>query len=297
MIPKDPELLLLQTVCTGRMRPFDRNSRPTAMKTSFRLYAAALLAACGFSLPASATTYSPDYTDLWYSSAEAGWGINIIQQRDTIFTSMFVFGTDNTPRWYFASGLTGSPSSFSGTLYRTTGPYFGGTWNPALVGVPTPVGSMTITFSSATAATMTYSVDGVTVSKSLVRNTFRENNLAGNYLGGFVGNASQCSVTTPGGLFIMGELTVEHTTSSPRFIVSINQGATVCTFTGAYMQQGKLGTIPNGTWQCTGGATNSGTFTMTEIYASQNGISGKWTGRDNVCQSYSGFVGGVRDVL
>src|SRR5829696_5796423 len=100
------------------MRPFDRNPRPTAMKTSFRLYVAAFLAAFGFSLPASATTFSVDYTDLWLVPSEAGWGLNLIHQGDTLFASLFVYGADKSPRWYFASSLTGSASAFSGQLFR-----------------------------------------------------------------------------------------------------------------------------------------------------------------------------------
>ena len=269
------------------------------MKKSLRGYTAAFLACLGLALPAAATTFSPDYTDIWYTQAEPGWGINIVQQREVIFASMYVYGSDNTPRWYYASGLTGSTTNFSGTLYRTMGTYFAAPWNPAQLSGAIVVGSMTINFTSPTAATLSYSIDGANVTKSLVRNTFRENNLAGHYLGGFVANAAQCSVQSPGGLFIVNELTVEHNSSSPRFTVVFTSGnaSSTCTFSGPYVQQGKVGSITNGTWACAGGATNAGTFSMTEIYANQNGISAKWTGRDNICGSYSGYFGGVRDVL
>ncbi|HUP29494.1 MAG TPA: hypothetical protein VM122_04925 [Usitatibacter sp.] len=265
------------------------------MTTSLRGYTAAFLACLGFALPAAATTYSPDYTDIWYTQAEPGWGINIVQQRETIFASMYVYGADNTPRWYYASGLTGSQTSFSGTLYRTMGTYFAAPWNPAQLQGAIAVGSMTINFSSPTAATLSYSIDGVAVNKSIVRNTFRENNLAGNYIGGFIGNGTGCSLA--GGMFIVNELTIEHSTSSPRFTVvfSSNNQSTTCTFSGQYVTHGKIGSIPNGTFGCAGGATNSGTFSMTEIYANQNGISAKYTARDNICSNYTGFFGGVRD--
>lgn len=269
------------------------------MTKSLRGYTAAFLACLGLSLPAAATSFSPDYTDIWLTQTEPGWGINIIQQRETIFASMFLYGADNTPRWYYASNLTGSQTSFSGTLYRTLGTYFAAPWNPSQLQGAIIVGSMTITFSSPTAATLVYSVDGVPITKQLVRNNFRENNLAGNYLGGFVANASQCSVSTGGGLFIVNELTVDHSTSNVRFTVVFTPsgGPASCAFTGPYVQTGKIGSITNGTWSCSGSATNFGTFSLTEIYANQNGISGKFTGRDNICGSYTGFMGGVRDVL
>ena len=54
------------------------------MKNTLRLYAAAILASCGFALPASATTLTIDYSDLWYNSpaeSQAGWGVNVVRTR------------------------------------------------------------------------------------------------------------------------------------------------------------------------------------------------------------------------
>ena len=33
-----------------------------------------------------------DITDLWWNPAESGWGMNVIQQGDTSFVTMFVYG-------------------------------------------------------------------------------------------------------------------------------------------------------------------------------------------------------------
>ena len=101
------------------------------MTTSIQRRLAALLTCLAASLPAAATTYSVDFTDMWYNANESGWGVNVIQQSDIIFATLFVYGADNTPRWYVTgSGLQGSGgSTFSGSLYSTTGPYFGGAFN------------------------------------------------------------------------------------------------------------------------------------------------------------------------
>jgi hypothetical protein len=69
----------------------------------------------------------------------------------------------------------------------------------------------------------------------------------------------------------------------------------VCTFTGAYIQEGKLGRIPNGTWSCTGAATNAGTFNMSQIDAKLGGITAVITAQDAGCR-YVGYFGGVTDV-
>ena len=97
--------------------------------TFLRRFAAAAFASLAFALPASATNFSTDYTDLWFNPSESGWGVNVIQQGNTLFATLFVYGTDQSPRWYVASGLVASSSTvFSGQLFQTTGPYFGAAW-------------------------------------------------------------------------------------------------------------------------------------------------------------------------
>ncbi len=65
---------------------------------------------------------------------------------------------------------SGSSASFSGTLYRTTGPAFDAVpWTPI---ASTPVGTMSFSFTDGNDGTLTYSVDGVTVTKAIQRETF-----------------------------------------------------------------------------------------------------------------------------
>jgi hypothetical protein len=266
------------------------------MKSTLRHYAAAAVAALGLSLPASATSYGTDYTDLWWNPNENGWGVNLIQQYGTIFATLFVYGTDNSARWYVASQLEGSPNSFSGTLYQTTGPAFSAPWTGGQP--PTAVGSMSISFSGSNSGTLTYTVNGVTVSKTIQRQSWRNNNLGGNYIGGMTATASSCGNPADNGFaLITGLLTVQHgggSSASMRvdFRNSAGTNAT-CTFTGGYTPQGRLGTV-SGTYSCTLGST--GTFTMTEVDVSRNGFSATFSGQDQFCR-YNGYFGGVRDVL
>jgi hypothetical protein len=266
------------------------------MKTSLRVYIAAFLAALGFSLPASATSFSTDYSDLWYVPTEAGWGLNIIHQGNTLFASLFVFGADGTPRWYFASGMTGSATSFTGTLSRASGTNFSAPWNPAAAS-NVPVGSMTVNFATQSTGTLTYSVDGATVTKTIQRFAFRNNDLSGNYVGGMVALSNNCQDPVNNNITadVHGLMTVTHS-GNPRFVIefSARNGTAVCTFTGAYVQEGKLGSIPNGTWACTGGATNAGTFNMQQIDAKIGGMTAVITAQDQLCR-YTGYFGGVTD--
>jgi hypothetical protein len=267
-------------------------------------FAAITCAAIGFALPAHATTYSTDFSDLWWAGqSEDGWGINFIQQSEVIFATMFVYGPDNSPRWYVASNLSPTSSgatTFGGTLYRTTGPYFGTTWTGAAT--PTPVGNMQVAFNSASTGTLTYSVDGVSVTKQITRQTWRNNNVAGNYIGGITAVGSNCgSGVTNGPILIFGNLGVAQNGTALTMQIQFfsNTGvSSVCNMSGNLVAQGKLGTLSGGNWSCTFGTTpgNQGTFTLTAVDVSNNSFGANFTGSDQFC-TYSGRFGGLRDVI
>jgi hypothetical protein len=42
-------------------------------------------------------------SDIWWVPEESGWGLNLIHQGNTLFGTLFVYGSDGTPRWYSAS--------------------------------------------------------------------------------------------------------------------------------------------------------------------------------------------------
>ena len=274
------------------------------MTTTLKRFAAAAVTALGFCLPASATSYSTDFTDLWYvGENESGWGINFIQQAEVIFATMFVYGQDNTPRWYVASNLSpasGSTTTFTGQLFRTTGPFFGGAWTANAT--PTPVGSMTVAFSSPTTATLTYSVDGTTVTKNIQRQTWRVNNIGGNYLGGITAMGSNCNPSSSNGaILIFGNLSITQTGSalSMRINFFSNTGAaSICNLSGNMTQAGKLGAVSGGQFSCTFNSQpgNQGTFNLSAIDVTTNGLTATFTGQDQFC-TYNGRFGGVRDVL
>lgn len=62
-------------------------------------------------------------------------------------------------------------SGCSGTLYSTTGPPFGPSFDPSAVHV-TAVGNIGVTFSDANNAMLTYTVNGTTSTKSITRQLF-----------------------------------------------------------------------------------------------------------------------------
>jgi hypothetical protein len=143
-----------------------------------RLFAAAV---ASFAMSAFATPQPINATDLWINPDESGWGVSVFHQGDTLFASLFLYGSDGQPRWYTASALAPGPFTFSGPLTEATGPFFGGSFNPNAVTRRT-VGTMTFTLRD-TDALVSYSVDGTQVSKRVVRFSMRPINLGGLYYG------------------------------------------------------------------------------------------------------------------
>jgi len=116
-----------------------------------------------------------DFSDLWYDPSESGWGINLMQHPSgIIFATWFVYGQDGKPTWYFIpEGTWTQPNEYRGPIYKTTGPYFGGVFDPAAVTV-TLAGSAVIGFqqNDYDHAGFQFTVDGVTVNKIIQRQSF-----------------------------------------------------------------------------------------------------------------------------
>jgi hypothetical protein len=115
------------------------------------------------------------YQGLWWNApagSEAGWGLNIAHQRDTLFATWFTYDATGTAWWLsMTAALTGG-NAYAGTLYQTSGPPFNAIpFNPALV-LATPVGSATLTFANADNGTFAYTVNGVSQTKSITREVF-----------------------------------------------------------------------------------------------------------------------------
>ncbi len=121
-----------------------------------------------------------NYTDLWWAAppgSEAGWGINLTHEGDTIFATWYTFDVDRAPMWLVVTANKTAPGVYAGSpVYRLTGPPFSAMPFPPLnsPGGPTGVGvgSASFTFSDGNTATFTYTVNGVTQSKTITRQVF-----------------------------------------------------------------------------------------------------------------------------
>jgi hypothetical protein len=115
-----------------------------------------------------------DVTDLWYIPSESGWGLNLTQHpSNNVFGVWYTYASDFGPLWLvMAGGQWTTSRTFTGRLYRTSGPgYNQATFDPARVKV-TDVGSLTLNFTGANNAIMTWVVDGVQGSEAVTRLNF-----------------------------------------------------------------------------------------------------------------------------
>jgi hypothetical protein len=119
---------------------------------------------------------SLNYQDLWWRSpagSESGWGLNVTHQGDTIFATWFTYDATGRGLWMFmpAATRTGA-NTFSGELYRSTGPaYDSATWDASKLKL-TSVGNASLSFSDAQNGTFTSTMNGVTRSKAITRELF-----------------------------------------------------------------------------------------------------------------------------
>jgi hypothetical protein len=187
--------------------------------------------------------------------------------------------------------------TWSGGLYTATGPYFGTTpYNPALFQTR-PVGMMTWStpITSATSiirGNLTYDVDGVAVTKNLIRQELRNEDYRGHFGGAIHEFTSGCANAANNG------------TTEPVGTLDIQQQGTVitldnkavtgeaCTYTGILQQFGRMGDVV-GNYDCKNG--NTGTFHIFEFQVNEFSVTGQFTKAATTpfgCRS-SGWFGGV----
>lgn len=126
------------------------------------------LASCTWS--AFDRSYTFNLQDLWYNPGEPGWGVNFTHQGDTLFATLFTYDAGGRPLWLVMSKGDKTSSGFSGPLYRMSGPVFNA--SPWVAATPAPVGTMTVAVTHGNSATLTYSYNGVSVTKQIQRQVF-----------------------------------------------------------------------------------------------------------------------------
>jgi len=259
------------------------------------LHRLASLAAC------AALGAHANYTDLWYNPQESGWGVNVVQQLETAFVTLFVYGPDGEPTWYVASDapvvayMPGALPLFSGTLYRTRGPWHGGPFDPSRVEI-TPVGTVWLEALAKDRMRVTYRVQGMEVVREVVRQTWQVPIAGANYAASF--NLRQAPVPsgTPFGTLRFQADVLLHIDDGAAFMRAEDDLGRRCEYRGAHRQSGKLATVA-GTFQCSAGSAGidsaSGTFEISDFEVTSHGVTGYLRTASSQLIQYGRFAGAL----
>jgi hypothetical protein len=177
-LPFDPAAVVATAVGTGTLSFTDANNGTFAYTVNGVSQTKTItrevfgpLPTCTFISPIE-PAFASNYQDLWWAQpagSESGWGVNLTQQGSILFVTWFTYDQTGAPLWLAATATPTSSISFTGTLYRTSGPpFFSVPFNPASVAL-TPVGNVTLTFLTGNSATFAYTVDGISQSKVVTR--------------------------------------------------------------------------------------------------------------------------------
>jgi hypothetical protein len=117
----------------------------------------------------------PNYEGLWWNApagSESGWGVNFAHQGNTIFATWFTYDLTGKGLWLVMAASLTATGTYTGTLLQTTGPPFNSVpFDPTQV-IGTVVGTGTLSFTDLNTGTFAYTVNGVTQTKSIIRQIF-----------------------------------------------------------------------------------------------------------------------------
>jgi hypothetical protein len=273
----------------GRAMP--RFHTRSIMKRWLKLVLFALASA--IAAPLGATAVTTDQSDVWWVPSESGWGAELVQRGSTVVATIYVYDPTGVAIWYNAALVpTGTPYVWSGDLYVYSGPWLGTSpFNPAAVR-NRKVGTMTWYGQYVNAGTLTYSVDGVVVTKNLERASFAIDDYSGTFKGALNIGVTGCSNPANNG---SGEGFSTFTVVQNGQSIGITSAAvdgSGFSFSGTLTPSGQFG-IATGAYSTTAGEI--GTATFFEMNVQINTFSARFTssGTNTGCQSV-GYLGGIR---
>ncbi|HEX4779324.1 MAG TPA: trypsin-like peptidase domain-containing protein [Usitatibacter sp.] len=122
--------------------------------------------------PPPVFTPAQNYTALWWNPSESGWGLSINQHSSALFAAWYAYAIGGTPTWVVMPGGTWtSTTTIQGDVYATSGPPSTGPYNISQVST-TKVGTATIALSGTDRAVLSYTVNGVSGTKSIQKQSF-----------------------------------------------------------------------------------------------------------------------------
>lgn len=126
--------------------------------------------------PAAVAAPHDDYSDLWWSPQRSGEALLVKQSGTLLFAVWSVYDASGRATWYSLQPGSWQRDSngalrFTGIVYRTSGPYWGGAYDPSQV-VIAAVGSASFIPQAAGRAQFEVAIDGAAASIALERMRF-----------------------------------------------------------------------------------------------------------------------------
>ena len=131
--------------------------------------AACLAVAASPSLADRFSSAPSPLTGLWWNANEPGWGLSVAQHGTILFAAWYTYDANGQPTWYVASDCRLAGASCSGELYEVRGGRpLTSAWSAAQPTVRS-VGTLRLTFTGNDAATLSFTLDGVSGNKPITR--------------------------------------------------------------------------------------------------------------------------------
>jgi hypothetical protein len=232
---------------------------------------------------AAARAEALEFTDVYFSPSEPGWGAFLVQSDTFQFMAFFIYGPDGKPTWYTAELTNDGTGNYTGTLYAITGTYFANPWQGYNY---SSAGTASFKPTDIYHATLTYTVTGVgTVTKAVQRQTLTPYVFAGDYSGSMSGSISGCTDPAQNdpafrGRYGLAVTQVGDTSATLTFsFVDVNHSGIVCTVSGPLAHLGRLYQL-NAQLSCTGPGQggNPHSVTIDSLHPTGQGIEGHLTG-------------------
>jgi hypothetical protein len=245
----------------------------------------------------SAAATASEYTDLWWKPDESGWGVSVVQQEDTAFVMVYAYGSDGRPTWYVASdarisGYVGAQPVFSGALHRARGPALGAAFDPAQVEM-TAAGTLQLETLSRDRLRLHFSADGTSITKELVRLTWRRPDIDAYHVASF-GLRQATPAGAPYGSLVYAADARLQLEGDVMVLRADDQFGRVCVYTGTREQAGKVAVV-TGRFDCSAGTNGllprAGTFIVTGLELTANGFTGYLRTSSDAGHEYGRFSG------
>lgn len=239
----------------------------------------------------SARAQVTDYTDLWFDPTESGWGVTFTQNEDLIYMTFYVYGPSRQPVWYFAITNRDTNGDFSGLVYVSSGPFFGGSFDPSTVS-GRAAGFATFHPFNGFQGTISYTADGFGHSSFIERQSLKNVLVGGTYRVVYSGSQTGCNNLGDNRSFTDTNDVVASQTFAPNTIRLdfFRNGVAACSMAGIYAQAGKLIRLEDAAYTCPSGLNTR--VNISDVLVTPVGIEGTWAAATgNGCIETARFAG------